>query len=217
MKKMIEIIAAVFVIAGMTGCASSSRYFADRGRDTADIFTATAGVGLGAKARIGPLGVGMILAGEFTGLKGGTLLHLDKKDECFEMYPVLNPCPASAGGSLGGFGGETYDLRATNSMPRIRGKCYRALSSTPLVVLPLGETTMNGPSILRGFHPFYTQIEVSAACVVGIKLGFNPGELLDFTLGWTTIDIFNDDLQSGQLKAESNKSAEVTPKPDVPQ
>jgi hypothetical protein len=27
-----------------------------------------------------------------------------------------------------------------------------------------------------------------------VRCGFNPGELLDFILGWTTIDIFKDDI-----------------------
>jgi hypothetical protein len=37
------------------------------------------------------------------------------------------------------------------------------------------------------------QIDVQAACWLGLHLGFNPLELIDFILGWTTIDIFGDD------------------------
>jgi hypothetical protein len=192
MKRLIQTVLAVVVIASMTGCATS--YMTDRGHDAADIFTATVGLGVGAKARVGPVGAGLILAGEFKGLKGGALLHLDEKDECLEMYPALSPCSGATKGLFVGVGGESYDLRSTNSLPRIRGKCYRAFSFFPLVIVPLGQTTKDGLTIFRGFHPFYTQIEVAAACIGGIKLGFNPGELLDFILGWTKIDIYNDDL-----------------------
>ena len=32
------------------------------------------------------------------------------------------------------------------------------------------------------------------------RLGLNPGELLDFGLGWTTLDIFADDLEARESK-----------------
>ena len=42
-----------------------------------------------------------------------------------------------------------------------------------------------------------------------IKLGFNPGELLDFILGWTTIDIFSDDFEAKKQKSKIEPSASV--------
>ena len=39
-----------------------------------------------------------------------------------------------------------------------------------------------------------------------IRQSVMPGELLDFILGWTTIDIFNDDLE--WKKRTSNKGVE---------
>jgi hypothetical protein len=41
---------------------------------------------------------------------------------------------------------------------------------------------------------YYTQIEAAAGLWYTVRLGFNPGELLDFLLGWTTIDILSDDV-----------------------
>ncbi len=35
-----------------------------------------------------------------------------------------------------------------------------------------------------------------------LGLGFNPGELLDFILGWTTLDIFKDDIEKGGRKGD---------------
>jgi len=50
-----------------------------------------------------------------------------------------------------------------------------------------------------------------------VRLGFNPGELLDFILGWTTIDIYGDDIEARKQKEKSNQSSEATPKPGAPQ
>ena len=55
------------------GCASP--YMAHRGRDAGDIFTATIGAGLGAKARVGPVNVGLYLGGDKLGWRGGSVLH----------------------------------------------------------------------------------------------------------------------------------------------
>ena len=42
---------------------------------------------------------------------------------------------------------------------------------------------------------YYAQMEAVIGLGPSIRLGFNPGEVLDFVLGWFTIDIFNDDLE----------------------
>lgn len=49
---------------------------------------------------------------------------------------------------------------------------------------------------------YYTQLEVAAGLGYTVRLGFNPGELLDFLLGWTTIDIFGDDVGIPPTKEE---------------
>ncbi len=54
--------------------------------------------------------------------------------------------------------------------------------------------------------PYYTEVEVVLACVWSIRLGFNPGECLDFLLGWGGIDIYNDDLETKKQKTASNKT-----------
>ena len=50
---------------------------------------------------------------------------------------------------------------------------------------------------LRHFQhsiPYYTEAEVILAGYHSLRIGLNVGEMLDFLLGWTTIDIFDDDL-----------------------
>ena len=38
-------------------------------------------------------------------------------------------------------------------------------------------------------------MEVAAGLVGGIRLGFNPGELLDFIMGFLGLDLYGDDLE----------------------
>ena len=45
---------------------------------------------------------------------------------------------------------------------------------------------------------YYNQIEAVIGVGPSLRLGFNPGELLDFILGWTTIDIYKDDLEQSK-------------------
>ena len=42
---------------------------------------------------------------------------------------------------------------------------------------------------------YYTQLEVFIGALGTLRLGLNPGELVDFSLGWTGIDIYGDDLE----------------------
>jgi hypothetical protein len=50
-----------------------------------------------------------------------------------------------------------------------------------------------GTKGLPPIHPFFTQLDVSVGLFGSLRLGFNPGELLDLILGFTTLDIFADD------------------------
>lgn len=52
---------------------------------------------------------------------------------------------------------------------------------------------------------YLTQIEVSTGIGGTLRFGFNPFELLDFILGWTTIDIFSDDIiKAKKVEIEQN-------------
>ncbi len=66
-------------------------------------------------------------------------------------------------------------------------------------------TAVSDPHANRPRHPYFTQIEVVAGLLGTLRLGFNPGELLDFILGWTTVDIFNDDRETREAKEQSNQ------------
>ena len=41
----------------------------------------------------------------------------------------------------------------------------------------------------------WTQVEVTAAAGPAVTMGFNPGELADFIVGWFGIDLYGDDIR----------------------
>ena len=184
--------------AGLAGC--STAYWSDRGRDAADIFTATVGVGFGARARVGPLHAGLFYGGDKAGLRGGELRSYSLRgDDWFSVATM--ECTV--------FSAEHFGYAEA------RGKDYGAFGY-PLVSFVCDPKSNDFPPRISitsrngALHPYYTQIEIEAGLFGGIRLGFNPGELLDFILGWTTIDIFKDDIgakaereHEAALKAES--------------
>ena len=77
---------------------------------------------------------------------------------------------------------------------------------TPFVAAYLERHRARGPWI----HPYFTDLEVAAGFIATFRVGANPGELIDFLLGWTTLDIFSDDLEARNKKQEkSNQRIET--------
>ena len=183
-----------------SGCASTG-YMGNRMRDAGDIFTASVGFGAGAKARVGPVQVGLMANIDMLGLRGGrcgdivwyetptreTIAPYPYKMRKFpeKEYPWAYPRFV--------FGNDRYHVGDDRSMIALRGKTYEAVSPIPFLAL-------------AGQPEYYTQIEVVVGVLGSLRLGFNPGELLDFVLGWTTLDIFNDDLK----KEEANQAMHRT-------
>ncbi|MDT8390564.1 MAG: hypothetical protein RRC34_08670 [Lentisphaeria bacterium] len=81
----------------------------------------------------------------------------------------------------GRFGDERFACGCKRDRSWQRGKSFSAKAPLPF----LGLTRQ---------PEYYTQIEVVVGVLGSIRLGFNPGELLDFILGWTTLDIYGDEL-----------------------
>jgi hypothetical protein len=176
MKKVIQLAVFLPLASLAVGCASP--YMIDRGRDAADIFTATVGAGLGAKARVGPVNTGLYAGLGSQGIRGGSILD--------GMRPVPPPPPVSKLSQIPN--SADYDIllwgeeQLDDPLLDPRGKNFNA---TP--VLPFLRIS-RAPS-------YYTQCDITIGLIYSTRLGFNPGELLDFILGWTTIDIFTDDLE----------------------
>jgi hypothetical protein len=185
-------LAGVVISAICSGCATTG-YMGDRMRDAGDIFTATVGVGGGAKARVGPVTAGLFLNSDKAGLRGGEVFSSTEEfqrtpRETTSLIPIINYCVLLF---------VNDDFRATPDHDA-RHKSYQAISFIPLI------SWVDEPKLdPRAKWPYYTQIEAAVGLGGTLRLGFNPGELLDFILGWTTIDIFNDDLKKEKRTTES--------------
>ncbi len=188
---MMHIGVAVLVVASMTGCATP--YVVDRGRDAADIFTATIGYGAGAKARVGPLSTGLFYNRDTVGLRGGALFK--NKSGATDDFTSIIPIPVSYVGLM--FVLDEFFPEDSKSQ---RHKGYQVISAMPLVSV-VSSPTNDWFTILT----YNSQIEVAAGIGGTLRLGFNPGELIDFILGWTTLDIYGDDLEARKQKRNRTK------------
>jgi len=206
MRRTAQLVVLLSLAVLATGCATP--YMTNRGRDAKDIVTGMIGWGGGAKARIGPANVGLFAAFDLSGLRGGhcgpvshdfapydltlTLCSLERFDSYLLEDAKARHKTFFSQGYLGltvaGLGMEAY---------RKVGDAYHPKKVERLDFLP---TDLIGQEIL----PYYTQVEIAMGVWRTLRLGFNPGELLDFVLGWTGIDIFNDDVE----KWESNQPME---------
>lgn len=192
MKKLIQIAVLLPLAILVTGCASP--YMLDRGRDAADIFTGTIGKGAGVKARLGIIGTGLFVNRDIAGLRGGTrfrIKHATKWDPHVTQFKPYARDYTSIIPDLSSmvpfFVDDQFFLEADTEL---RHKDYSAVGILPLiswVEYPSGSAAT--------VWPYNTQMEAAIGLGGTLRLGFNPGELLDFILGWGTIDIYNDDLE----------------------
>lgn len=163
-----------------SGCASTG-YLGDRMRDAGDMFTMTVGVGAGAKGRVGPAQVGLLVNRDLAGVRAGAVSIPWSLDTDFFLVPVY------------GFGFEWMDT--TNETVVARHKCVSASKPLPFVSLvDVGEKFEHDWSFSREHLHYYTGAELVLGAGGSLRLGVNLGEIIDFVLGWVTIDIFNDDL-----------------------
>lgn len=162
----------------VTALACSSPYLTNRVRDAADVATISFGYGVGVRARVSAIGAGLFANRDVMGLRGGRLGMLYEQggppvsdvDLLVYRMEVFSPP------------GEVVDQRHKDFMavgigPWTRGgefELFRHSAATP---------------------QFYTQIEVAAGLGPSIRLGMNPGELIDFVVGLAGVDLFSDDIE----------------------
>ena len=154
----------------VSGCTS---FMTNRGRDCADVFTATVGVGLGVTAQVGPAKTGLGYEMGGYGLRGG----------CFgsQVGPDYNPyTPNSFDYHLLFLGREAY--LPHREIVKMRHKEF--WSSSEAV-----EHFKESPTPFINTLPesrcpsYFTQIEATIGLRISFRVGFNPGELLDLCLG----------------------------------
>jgi hypothetical protein len=150
----------------LTGCAG---YWRDRGRDAGDILGASIGPGIGATAQVGPAAAGL-----------GVHLGLDGWEDGARVEG-FGHAPGSFAGSL-----VIISTKYGSEGAADRGKAYRV---DTLGVLPVGPAA--GAMMPASY---FTKVEVSVGFLASVKVAMNPGEILDFLLGFVGLDIYSDDL-----------------------
>ena len=175
---------ALSIFCAIYAGSAPSDYLTDRLRDGADVFTATVGKGGGVKVRVGPLRAGLFFNHDRAGLRGGEFYrsipknYVTSSDFFTWTYPLdLDLILFSHEGFL------------TGRSERHKSATFRKkkFASESAFVLSWCEERYRSPY-------YYTQIETAFGIGGTIRLGFNPGELLDFIVGWLKIDLYKDDL-----------------------
>jgi len=184
--KIVKTVCCVVGAICLTGCCTMHGYLTDRAHDASDVITATVGIGVGAKVRAGPVQAALLYNVDQVGLRAGKYFCAALGDDpTLEVYSLF-PFPYSELGPAGNFGVEVPATILFEGDKR--GKGFAAYSPFPCIAV--------------GADPeFYTQIEVAIGLGLSTRLGFNPGEFLDFLLGWVGIDIYNDDLNKKRKDA----------------
>ena len=203
MRILIKLFALMIVATTVCGCATP--YMVNRRRDFADIFTCASGSGGGVKARVGPLRTGLFfeMTG-ITGLKAGEFHAV--WPGCYEGLIDVDLLLASH---------EQFDPEI--STVRERGK---VIDSRGVLCLssPVFRTNwtpyVSAPARQR--IPYFTQVEVAVGAWRTLRIGINPGEIVDFVLGWTTLDVYLDDIEQ-QRKGPSNQAFQAIGDPESPQ
>lgn len=191
----------------MTGCAHST-YMIDRLRDAQDIITANAGYGIGGKIRIGPVIISpFLLENDAMGLRGGEFFSSAKGFPVIVDHGINDIGLLILNGEI--FSRKGYDPNWPDedklNLVNQRGKAFETYDSfIPFLNIPNIQPVYGAAYVTYPFY-YFTQIEAVLVLGPGFRLGFNPGELLDFVLGWTTMDIFNDDV-AALAKPKENRS-----------
>lgn len=215
-------VCCVVLVAFLSGCASTG-YWANRRRDAADVVTLTVGAGVGVKAHVGPLQLGMFFNCAEAGLRGGGFV----KNGMFEQSEM--GWPKSFDAIFWAFGGEFFE---GSPLSLERGKSYTAATFMYLTAAfpeSLPASVFNGPKkterpsgIVPKYNPvpYWTQIEAALGIGGTLRAGLNLGEFIDLVLGFTTLDIFGDDVGPSALAMKLEESAkkpdESTKTPDQP-
>ncbi|MEW6743584.1 MAG: hypothetical protein AB1486_12580 [Planctomycetota bacterium] len=176
--------------------AGSCRYAEHRGRDLVDVVTLAAeSSGTNLAVQCGPLVTGVGKArGTGFGLRSGAVgrYTFDERN----LLVIGSRC-FSPSEELGGKRYElAYDHRGLLFLLLLvailsQADCRRQM---PQLEDPPISLENAPPLELSGAWHVLLQVEVAASAGVGGRAGVNLGELLDFLLGWTTLDICGDDV-----------------------
>lgn len=185
MKGLFRECAVAVAVAGLAGSGCASRYWADRGRDAQDVLTCAVGLGLGAKARVGPVQAPLIVQSDYAGLRCGEWFASPMRDDFWTYvseagHVVDQPLPLYERDYHILYSG--YEVFDPGGAAAVRHKRQESLG---ISLATVDRDPRN--------WAFYTHVECVAGAVVSVRLGVNPGELADLLLGFTGLDVMGDD------------------------
>jgi len=179
-------VAVIWAAGNLLLCGCASTYWGNRLNDTKDVMTCAVGLGLGAIVRAGPLQLPAIVQSDYAGLRCGEVFASPMRDDFWTYvseagHVVQSPFPGYERDYATFYGG--YEIFDPGGLAGERHKCVRSQG--------MGPVTIDGDKRNYGF---YTQVEGTVGVIVSIRVGVNPGELVDLLLGFAGVDLIGDDV-----------------------
>jgi hypothetical protein len=180
-----------------------------------DVFSATFGTGWGLKPRISALSLSPSYYYQSAfGVQGGDIIFTNDMDLAAFPFGTTH---------LESFKGGIYAQTRGKAFLVWDDHCFFINTPSKYMKGPYLSTSM---SILVPAdyeenqdepypNAYYSDIELMMAFGGGIKFIFNPGELLDFILGWTTLDIYGDDIGIIEEKKIKKSNEDVSVNSDT--
>ena len=196
----------IILVGLAAGCASGRAYFADRGRDAADIVSVSVGRGYGVKARVSILSMGLLYDGTIAGVRGGSAFAGRPGQYCYDVQ-FFACCKEHFAPPGGAARAKSFDVKQDF------GLNPGGLGDGIWCLLPpfcLGPMVPVPPDVRSSAPHYFTQVEIAAGLFGSLRLGANPGEAVDFLLGWTGVDFMKDDVNLKQCRESARKAADRT-------
>lgn len=188
--------ALIIFTLGATGCTDVYRE-----NDWKDVVTGTVGEGYGIKVRVGPLQTGLYTGNDMAGLRAGVTGSNWGRIANYDYYWLF-------------YGKEHFDGWTDNRTPIARGKVVAAESFFPCLVRSEALSPYAKEDIFTGEakltdgsknKAYWTQIDIAFGLGDSLRIGFNPGELLDAVCGHFGADIYGDDVTADEVELRRPK------------
>jgi hypothetical protein len=184
MKTRLVLLLVTFIAVSTVGCANPV-YRQNRRRDALDIFSVAAGVGAGAKVRVGYIQIGALYSQDLAGLRMGRSfvrpVDFGPRSDMVDWtvtVPMIGPGTAL-------WGVERFHVPQGSEWTRRDMSKPSDYETRNLFLMTIAKDSMVA---------WWWQVEVVAGLGGTVRLGFNLAEFADFLLGWARADLLDDDV-----------------------